>query len=178
MVNNQYRIQIVRNRSQYLQLYSILKQSLPIDEARYISVDRLENKCSPQLSEGVYFYYLFKTGIAIIGEFHIYNIRKENLIAQVGFGILPEYQQPLYSSILVLLIIDFVFCKSNFSKIFWHTRTDNIRAIKLWKNVGAMLLTKDDHSTYWELKRDTGLKILCKYGKIYSRLKKCVTWHV
>ncbi|MFD2830796.1 GNAT family N-acetyltransferase [Corticicoccus populi] len=72
-------------------------------------------------------------------------------MVEVGYGILPEFQNNGYATEAVLSLIEMAFENNEAEVIHAECRADNIASIKVLKKLNMNLVHREKNMLYWSL---------------------------
>ena len=91
-------------------------------------LDKLIKRSS--LETGHYWFIKIKSEKKIIGTFCLINIDLQNGSSEIGYGLSPDYWGCGYFRESLMLVLNYLFSKLNFNKIWAKTQSNNIASIK------------------------------------------------
>lgn len=85
----------------------------------------------------------------VIGSISIWNFNSEKNCAELGYGIIPEYQNKGFMKEALLRVVDYGFHVLKLSALEAYTEEKNIRSIKLLENCQFLAVNRVDEDGYY-----------------------------
>ncbi len=85
----------------------------------------------------------------VIGSISIWNFNIEQKCGELGYGIIPDYENRGFMKEALLSIVDYAFHVMHFSGLEAYTEEKNIRSIKLLESCGFTEVNRVDDEGYY-----------------------------
>ena len=129
----------------------------------------LKKLISRSKSNNHYWFIKLNKPKKIIGTFGLLQIDEKKGSSEIGYGLSPDYWKGGYFKEALLNILDYLFIKSNFHRIYAKTAANNHASIKSLKNCGFEIegVLRDYYLSYQGFRSDA--KILSTINSSKSR---------